>query len=241
MIRFKNSDRSLRLLFFTSHFALLAIILLWKMAFSHDALKTLDITVFKMLNHSLLNTSFGQWFWGILNHRLETKLNLLAAGLFNTWAIIATKDPVLQKTRLKKTLYFWVFFQIGVMLFNGIFNHWLHWERLSPSLVIKPVVQLSFLWGDPNIKDSSAHSFPSGHAFAMFYWAFFTSLCVPKRIALCALLFACLLSLPRLVSGAHWLSDAYFSILFAAIWLSWTLYFPLYRMVLKSNIKNLNR
>jgi len=224
-----------------SYVILFFLILCWKIPFSHDLLKTLDIAVFNSLNHSLLETSLGQWFWGILNHRLETKLNLLVAGLFNAWAIIATKDPVLRKTRLKQTLYFWVCFQIGVMLLNGVFNHWLHWERLSPSLVISSTIRLSDLWGDPNIKDSAEHSFPSGHAFAMFYWAFFTRLCVPKKMAFSALLFASFLSLPRLVSGAHWLSDAYFSILFAAIWLSWTINFPLYRMILKQNIKYLNR
>jgi len=210
-------------LLYLSHFLLLVVVLLWLIPASHLSLKNLDILVFKSLNHHLLTTPFSQWFWGLLNHRLETKYNLLAAFLFNVWIIFKTTDQSLRKIRLKQLLYFWCCFQIGMFLFNTIFNHLMQWDRLSPSLVISSAIRLSFLWNDPNIKDSAIHSFPSGHAFAMFYWAFFTSLCAPKRLKIYGFILASFLTLPRLIGGAHWFSDAYISILLAALWLNCTL------------------
>ena len=207
---------------FGTHLVLLIIILLWLAPFSHTLLKNLDIVVFKSLNGHLLNTTFSQWFWGILNHRLETKLNLLAAFLFNVWIILKTNDLNLRKVRIKQLLYFWLCFQVGMTLFNTVFNYLAQWDRLSPSLVVSSAIRLSSLWNDPNIKDSAIHSFPSGHAFAMFYWAFFTNLCAPKRLKIYGFILAGFLTLPRLIGGAHWFSDAYISILLSACWLSWT-------------------
>ncbi len=229
-------------LWITSHIALIAAVLLWFNPLTHAFFQHLDESLFLKLNASLVDQPFWQVFWGLLNDRRETKLNLLFAGLINLWTILATQEKALRAQRIKQTVYFWFCFQIGFMLQEGIFNNWLHVARDSPSLVIKPAVKLSQVLQNFNLKEGTQHSFPSGHAFSLIYWASFTLFCAPRQIGLIALFFAVLLCLPRLFIGAHWLSDEVFSVLMALVWLSWTVNNRIYhKMVLDSNskIKNL--
>lgn len=212
-------------------FCLAVICGLWFSPITHDFCQSLDVYIFKTLNGSLENNPSAQWFWGILNHRLETKLNLLIAALFNMFGIFMTKNQELRKIRIKQTLYFWVCFQLGFMLQDNLFNRYLEIKRDSPSLVFPNSVHLSTLWQNINIKDSSQHSFPSGHAFSMIYWALFTLLSAPKKVSIVGFIFAVMLCVPRLVSGAHWFSDVIFSALLAFIWLSWTIHTPIYRKI----------
>ncbi len=212
-----------------SHIALLSALVLWFVPITHHFFQDLDNTVFLQLNGSLINKPFWQVFWGLLNDRRETKLNLLFAALINIWAILATPDKVKQKVRIKQILYFWICFQLGFMLQEGLFNTWLHVARDSPSLVFKPIVKLSQILQTTNLKEGTLHSFPSGHAFSLIYWASFTLLCSPRYIGIIGLIFAILLCLPRLFIGAHWLSDEVFSMLIALVWLSWTVNNPVYK------------
>lgn len=219
-------------LWITSHLALLIALLLWFSPITHTFLQHLDEMVFLKLNGSLVGKPFWQVFWGLLNDRRETKLNLLFAALMNAWAILATKNKVLHQQRLKQTIYFWICFQIGFMLQEGIFNSWLHIARDSPSLVLKPIVNLPQVLQSNTLKTSTHNSFPSGHAFSLIYWASFTLLCAPRKIGIMGLVFAITFCLPRLFIGAHWLSDELFSMLIALVWLSWTVNNPIYRKLL---------
>jgi membrane-associated phospholipid phosphatase len=218
-----------------SHLGLLIALLLWFNPITQPFLQHLDNTVFQLLNGSLVGEPFWQVFFGLLNHKRETKLNLLFAALLNVWAIVATQNKALRYTRLKQTLYFWVCFEIGFMLQDGIFNSLLHITRYSPSLIFQPIVKLSAILQSTALKEGTQHSFPSGHAFSLIYWASFTLLCSPKRVGIIGLLFAITLCLPRLFIGAHWLSDEVFSALLALVWLSWTLHTPIYKKIRASN------
>lgn len=215
-----------------SHIALVSALLLWFNPLTHPLCQKLDIWIFQVLNGSL-TYEFWQSFWGLLNHRRETSINLILAALFNIWAIIDTKDPKLRSVRIKQIIYFWIFFQIGFTLQDILFNKLLHIERASPSLCVQPVIKLSEILQNTNIKDTSTHSFPGGHAFSLIYWASFTLLSSSKRIGILSIIFAITLCIPRLISGAHWASDVVFSVLLALLWLSWTLYFPIYRTIIK--------
>lgn len=223
----------LRPFFLISHFVLLFLLMLWFSPLTQSFCQRIDIWVFQQLNGSLVDQLDWQVILGILNHRREARLNLLIAALFNVWAILGTRDTTLRKLRLKQTLYFWLCFQIGFTLQDFFINHLMHIERDSPSIALTPLVKLSEILRDPNIKDSSKASFLGGHAFAMVYWASFTFLCAPKRVAILGILFAIILCLPRLFSGAHWFSDVLFASILALAWLSWTVATPFYRSMTK--------
>ena len=226
-----SSENTLTFLLST-HIALSTALILWFSPITQPFCKQLDIWIFEAFNGSL---TYGWWqkFWGILNHRREVTVNLIFAALLNVWAIGSTKNKSLRVIRIKQLLYFWICFEIGFTLQDVIFNKWLCVQRDSPSLVLQPVIKLSEILQNINIKDSSTHSFPGGHAFALAYWASFSWLISPKKIAFISVLFAGLLCFPRLMSGAHWASDVLFSILIALLWLSWTLYLPIYGRIVK--------
>jgi Kdo2-lipid A phosphotransferase len=208
---------------------MIAGLFVWFAPITHPFCVWLDTRTFEFLNAHLLQTPEWQAFFGLLNHKNENRYNLLFAAAFNLWAILQTKEPELRRKRIRLSLYFWLCFQLGYMLVNLIFVKWLALARLSPSLVLEPTVRLSEVLGDPNIKDANHHSFPGGHAFSLIYWASFTFLCAPKRIAVLGFIIAVLLCIPRLVVGAHWLSDVLFSSIMALVWLNLTLQTPVYR------------
>ncbi len=220
-------------LFWISHLFLITTVVLWINPVTFPVLQHWDFAIFKTLNDSLEARPFWQQFWGTLNHPLESKLTLIIAGIFNLWALHATKDPNRRKIRLKQTIYFWICFEIGWQLQNSIFHQLLHVVRDSPSLVLQPVIKLSTVLDNPLIKDSSSTSFPSAHAFSLTYWASFTALSSPKKVAIPGILFASFFCLPRLFGGAHWFSDVFFGTLLAFVWLSWVLNMPWYRWVTK--------
>lgn len=212
---------------FITHFFLILGVLLWINPSPHVWLKNLDTQIFTFLNEWMMRSTRLQALMGVLNNRVETKLNLLFAIALNILAIIASRNKTFFKIRAIEFIYFWACFQIGYFLQDWFFNAWLHLERLSPSLLIDSSIKLSEVLSDSNIKDSSPHSFPSGHAFSMIFWASFTYLCAPRYIGIFALVSGFLLSAPRLFVGAHWASDVLFSMILALCWLSLTLVPPI--------------
>lgn len=222
-------------LFFISHFFLLFGLILWFNPITHPFCQAIDLYVFKLLNNTLKEGVLWQNFWGILNHRKEALLNLALAALISILGILSTSEPELRKLRIKQTLYFWMCFQIGFMIQREIFVNHLNLIRLSPSLVVESAIRLSEIFNSSNIKDYTRNSFPGGHAFAMIYWASFTFISAPKRIGYFGIGMGILLCLPRLFSGAHWLSDVLFSVLLAILWLHLTLITPIYKMIMQKS------
>lgn len=221
--------------FILSHLLLLACGLCWFNEQIHPYCVSADIWVFKTLNQSLAEHSLWQSFWGLLNHRLETHYNLVLAGLLNLWAILDTPNARLKQQRIRQLIYFWICFELGFWLQDYLFHTYLEVARHSPSVVLKQVIKLSAQLKDTNIKDASTACFPSGHAFALIYWASFSLLCSPKKIGILGLLLALFLCLPRLFSGAHWASDILFSGIMALVWLSWILKVPFYSWIKNRN------
>ncbi len=194
-----------------------------------ELLNLVDLNIFLFLNGSLREYPSTQVFWGLLNHKWEAWLNLIMAFSFNLITLLCTRNKTLRKTRFFQLLYFWVCFEIGFFLQDSFFHTLLEIKRLSPSLVVTPVLRLSSALQNPLIKDFSMHSFPSGHAFAMIYWASFTYLCSPKKAGILALILGIFFCIPRLVGGGHWFSDVAFGALVALAWLWLIVHIPLYR------------
>jgi membrane-associated phospholipid phosphatase len=116
------------------------------------------------------------------------------------------------------------------MLINLIFFDILHIKRSSPSLVLEPFLRLSEYFGDHDIKDNATKSFPGGHGFVMPYFAIFSMKFFPKRIFLVTWIVAIFFCLPRLMSGAHWITDIIFSTMLAYFCANIVICTPLYSM-----------
>ena len=95
-------------------------------------------------------------------------------------------------------------------VFSPLVAHF-HWQRASPSLTVKGAVLISELFpgwqGLLHVKDSSGRAFPGDHASVLMLWALFVSAFAGGWRRWLVWSLAALFMLPRVVAGAHWLSD----------------------------------
>jgi len=192
------------------------LLIAWFVPWTHHILEIIDCTVFAILNQSLTLSDPWMMFWGYLNHPEENWINIVVMVTLNVTAIM-----LLAKSNRKRALgiflYCWLSFQLILLLTHFIFSDILHITRHSPSMIITPFLKLSEAMQNPEVKDYSYSSFPAGHTLVAIYWALFAGLYAPNKIKTMIYVVAVLLCLPRVFSGAHWISDIIFTILYAAI------------------------
>lgn len=196
----------------------IACLLLWQFPFIQSTTYALDIKVFETLNGLLSRSELLQTIFGILNHKKETKLNLVFMALVNLYCVF-TQPKSQRLPVLFHILFFWAFFELGFMYQDWYFIEHLGIRRESPTLVLAPVFLLSEALGNPLIKDTSDCCFPSGHASAILFWYGFSVLYMPRHIKRLMTPIVILFLFPRVFSGAHWFSDILFSCGLAASWL----------------------
>jgi len=199
----------------------------------------IDTKCFLFLNKNFLNSQFSQNFWGILSHKNESWINVVIMLCTNVLSIFMIDNKALSRdtnflninfnnSRAKASaiiLYCWISFQIVLLTDIIIFQKILHINRDSPSIVIENAVRLSKILNNPHIKDYSNNSFPAGHTLVLIYWALFINLYAPKLIKIMAVLLCVFLILPRMITGAHWLSDTVFSFLLAWMYFNLSMWF----------------
>jgi len=106
-----------------------------------------------------------------------------------------------------------------------IFQKILQINRDSPSVVVDGAIKLSSVLNNSNLKDYSNNSFPAGHALVLIYWALFINLYAPRKITMLAVLVSILLIMPRMITGAHWLSDTIFSLFLGWMYFNLSMWF----------------
>ncbi|NIC05828.1 phosphatase PAP2 family protein [Billgrantia bachuensis] len=82
----------------------------------------------------------------------------------------------------------------------------------SPTLVYENVNLITEMV-EFSTKDSSASSFPGNHGINLFLFTAFMWRFASAKVALASAVTAVLLSAPRILGGAHWISDIYFAAL----------------------------
>ena len=87
-------------------------------------------------------------------------------------------------------------------------ERWL-WEvdRVSPTLALDGAVRISELHPDVGSKDTSLRSFPGDHGIALILFAGHIWFFCGRRLGLVATGAVLVLIWPRIVVGAHWLTD----------------------------------
>lgn len=193
-----------------------ACLLLWFIPFTHNFCVSLDEKAFALLNGSLEYSHLWRLLWGYLNHPAESWLNVIFLLAINILGIFSL-NPEKRQTALAGVVYFWLFFQVVLFVSHFIFRDVLAMQRLSPSLVLTPKVILSEVLNIPTLKVASDNCFPAGHALVAIYWAKFSSAYAKVWVQKIIIIATILLILPRLFSGAHWLSDIVFTIFYALI------------------------
>ena len=194
---------------------------------------TLDRAVFKALNGTLEHNTFLQYFWGIINHK---RMDLVEDMIFLLFFIGGIKEAA-RGQRWKKTAEFIAVILLAASVIFFINRNLLRYNvflpRESPSLVVTPCVKITNEIPWEGLKDETIASFPGDHATTLLLFGFLFSAFASKRLAKAAWIYVIFRSLPRLVVGAHWLSDiAVGSMTIALFFAACFLYTPLGRVTI---------
>lgn len=188
----------------------MGLLLTWWWAPTRQLWDVFDLAAFRTLNGSLDGNELWARIWGVANMRLTD----LAVGL-TMLLLLIRRGWAFDGPNLRAGLYGYVALLLLMVLIRvGLLAQilgGLDLNRNSPSLVQEGVVRLSALFPEWNrqwhMKDASNQSFPGDHAavlllWGMYLWAFADT---RKRLYVAAL--SILFVMPRMISGAHWVTD----------------------------------
>jgi Kdo2-lipid A phosphotransferase len=166
-----------------------------------------DIFFFRLLNDPLRGNKFLQIFWAFANHKLADWIEDCAILIFFFLYVKQSSE----KTRRRKVceLLFCVLY-IGSIIFfvnRVLFRETLTLYRDSPTLLLDNCVYLSDELPWMHIKDTSPKCFPADHATTALLFAGSFFYFAGWRLGSLAIIYSIFLCLPRMVTGAHWLSD----------------------------------
>lgn len=188
---------------------------------------TLDLWSFEVLNGSLFQSNY--WWsgmWAILNVRIADIFPLFFIFLFFYFSNI-----LFEKNQRFYGLAGFVSLFLLLLIVREFFDFYVEYRSLnrsSPSLQLDSVIRLSELYPNLPLKDFDRVSFPGDHAVVLVTWLGYCLFFVRNFWSLAAALLVVFFSLPRLIAGAHWLSDILVGgVSIALVTLAFGLYTPL--------------
>lgn len=192
---------------------------------------TIDTWAFKALNEGTRDNILLQIFWALANIKLTDLFGAVFIIVFTLLYVFdAPKEG--RRERLAQFIYYLIWFEIGIFSVKQGFML-LNILRDSPTLLTAEPVLLSKVAPWLKIKDSSHWSFPSDHAFIILEWVGFIFCYAGVRLGIVAAITSSIFILPRLVAGAHWLSDVMLgSLPLALIFVSVARFTPIYQFAL---------
>lgn len=189
----------------------------------------IDLFFFHLLNDPMKGNKFLQIFWALNNHRWADWIeDFVILGFFIAYV---RRPSSLSKTRKIAQLVFMTLFIAAVIFFVNrvLFRENLRIHRDSPTLIVENCLHLSDQLDWLRIKDESPKCFPADHATTALLFAFMYFFYARGRAGILAIIYGIFLCLPRMATGAHWLSDVLVGsgsiILFL---LSWALCTPIH-------------
>jgi membrane-associated phospholipid phosphatase len=177
----------------------------WLTPVSRTWWDALDRAVFSALNPSLANPGLWQSFWAVANWR---PFDLVAAAIIFGFVLLWLRADRGDRVRFKLAhfLAFCLLLLLGKACEHLLLD-FTGYRRASPTLVFPDAVRLSELVTWLAVKDRGSTTFPGDHAFVIFATAGFLWICAGRRIGIIALLVLLPFTLPRVVAGAHWMTD----------------------------------
>jgi membrane-associated phospholipid phosphatase len=211
------------------HLVALLLLASWLWAPSRAVWDTFDLQLFAWLNDPVHNAGLWAQTWAIGSMRPVD----LGVGVLMLLVMLKA-DVVFSAAQVRKALYAFLATLIVMLLFRVAFADLvklMDWQRPSPSLVVDGAARLTELfptWEERwDMKDSASRSFPGDHASVLLIWAMFMSFFARSWRVLLIWSMALIFTLPRLVAGAHWGSDALVGGLFLALLgLAWSCFTP---------------
>lgn len=185
-----------------------------------------DVLAFHFFNgHLMFMPHFYVAFCALMNHKVECFIDV-ALIISSMLVGLPVKRNVIKHFFLLVSLIIWyeIFFQIALLLEKS-------YTRASPSLSLNLYIDLSHLLENDLIKVYAQSSFPSGHAMILGYWYQMARCLFQEPWRKTSMLLSIAMCFPRLISGAHWLSDVLIGFGFGC------LSFFFFRIIFLKNVK----
>lgn len=166
-----------------------------------------DHSFFKAINHCLSLGKPVQIFWATLNHKLHDWIVDLVFLSF-CFSYIRSNCSKTKSTKLWEIIIIFVIMMFSIFIVNKYFlRYHAHFDAISPSLKYKDYFHINRLLPFLKTKIYSHSSFPGDHATTAFLFFFVTYPLFSKKQRLLLGFYTALIILPRLVVGAHNISD----------------------------------
>lgn len=169
--------------------------------------RTLDLYLFQALNGALDPQGFIAKCWAFLNSRHGDWISeLLLVALFLLFYF--RRGERSWKSHFFRIVTVAAFISATQLILNkGVFLKIIDVKRLSPSLLTPHYLNLEQLWPFWNNHATSLRSFPADHATSLMIATLWIFHDCGRKYGWAAVALSTLFILPRLVAGAHGLSD----------------------------------
>lgn len=201
-----------------------ALLVSWLVSPTHAYWNKLDTFVFQTLNSTLTWHPYWAIFWAYMNADiLDRVMEVLVFGL--TFLGIY-RLPGSFKQNFWSFFKYYLAFTLTFILVKWLLHKGLHIKRLSPTMIDSDAIRLKGLISF-KLKDASRNSFPADHALFLFLMYQYARKTFDSKVKSLLLTIVLLFTFPRLISGGHWATDAFFgawmpSAIFSASWFAKT-------------------
>lgn len=179
----------------------LILLLSWFLEPTRSMWLTIDDKVFWTLNSSLADKRAWQVFWAAANNRaVDIITGLSLVGLFAHFVLHSDRDRIDSIISVFLTI-------VGLGIAGSQIGKAMAVSRWSGTMLHPEALRLSELVTWIPTKDISGDSFPGDHATVLLIVAGIVTYYLPRSYAAVAWLVALVFMTPRVVGGAHWLTD----------------------------------
>ncbi len=192
--------------------------------------EAIDLSFFRLINETLRDNRPMQVFWALANHKKADWIEDICIFLF-FFSWIRT-FPLEERSKKSAQFLFCVLYAAFTILIVNhlVFRNFIEVLRASPTIALENTVRLSKKIPWLSIKDSSPKCFPADHGTTAVLFAACYAYYARGKRAFYGILYSVFLCMPRLITGAHWLSDVIVgSGSIALLFLSWAFCTPLHR------------
>lgn len=199
-----------------------ALFLSWYLPVNHGFWFPIDSGIFHFFNEQLVKSQAILWLVAITNNRAFDGCSLLAMGclMLSFWL----KEESAGRRRI---IIIGLVMLLTAVVINQLAQGLMPVKRSSPSLFFPNVHRVSELL-HISTKDASKDSFPGDHGMMLLIFASFMLRYFGKKAFGIALIIVVVFAFPRVMIGAHWLTDIVIGSLSAVlIGVPWCLMTPL--------------
>lgn len=200
----------------------LALFLSWYLPVNHGFWFPIDSGIFHFFNEHLVKSQAILWLVAITNNRAFDGCSLLAMGclMLSFWL----KEDAAGRRQI---IIIGLVMLLTAVVINQLAQGLMPVKRSSPSLFFPDIHRVSELL-NISTKDASKDSFPGDHGMMLLIFASFMLRYFGKKAFAIALIIVVVFAFPRVMIGAHWLTDIVIGSLSAVlIGVPWCLMTPL--------------